>query len=69
LVQIAVAAGAAGARLTGAGFGGCAIILCKMADRERVKNELLTRFYSHRTGFDPGRHLFFAEPSAGALHA
>jgi galactokinase len=68
LVRIAVGAGAAGARLTGAGFGGCAIILCKMADCERVRGELVARFYSHRVGFDPGRHLFFAKPSAGALH-
>ncbi len=68
LVRIALDAGAAGARLTGAGFGGCAIILCKVADRERVRHELLARFYSHRSGFDPSQHLFFAEPSAGALH-
>ena len=68
LVRVALDAGAAGARLTGAGFGGCAIILCKMADRERVRDELVAHFYSHRAGFDPDQHLFFAEPSGGALH-
>ncbi len=68
LVRIALEAGAAGARLTGAGFGGCAIVLCRMPERERVRAELATRFYSKHAEFDPDRQLFFAEPSGGALH-
>ncbi|MBV9501222.1 MAG: hypothetical protein JO138_17770 [Acidobacteriaceae bacterium] len=68
LVRIALEAGAAGARLTGAGFGGCAIVLCRMPERDRVRAELEKRFYSKHADFDPERQLFFAEPSGGALH-
>lgn len=67
LVQVALDAGAAGARLTGAGFGGCAIVLTKMEDRERVREGLISRYYANRPDFDPQKHLFFATPSAGAL--
>src|SRR6185369_7073659 len=35
LVDAAMASGAAGARLTGAGFGGCAVVLCHRADLAR----------------------------------
>jgi galactokinase len=69
LVESAVEAGALGARLTGAGFGGCAIILSRMEDRDRLRTELINRYYLTRPGFDPERHLFFAIPSAGALGA
>jgi galactokinase len=69
LVEAALASGALGARLTGAGFGGCAIILCKPPDCERIAAGLLSRFYNNRPGFVPSVHLFAAEPSAGALFA
>lgn len=67
LVDCALGAGAAGARLTGAGFGGCAIILARNGDGERLRGELLSRYYAKRPGFDPEQHLFFAQPSAGAM--
>lgn len=67
LVQAALDAGAAGARLTGAGFGGCAIVLTKMENRDDVRSKLIERYYASRPDFDPQKHLFFAEPSAGAL--
>ena len=67
LVECAMGAGAIGARLTGAGFGGYVIILCAMADRDRLRAELRHRYYSPRTGFNPELHLFFAEPSAGVV--
>ena len=69
LVDCAMQSGAAGARLTGAGFGGYAIILCKTTERDRLRAELVRRFYSRRPGFDPKIHLFFADPSAGVLCA
>jgi galactokinase len=67
LVEAARLAGAFGARLTGAGFGGCVVILCDAANRDRVRSELAERYYSGRAGFNPDMHLIAAEPSTGAL--
>jgi galactokinase len=67
LVEDARAAGAAAARLTGAGFGGCAVILCRAGERAGVRERLLRGHYAGRAGFDPKNHLIDAEPSAGAL--
>jgi len=69
LVAVAREAGALGARLTGAGFGGCAVILCNGEDLERVRGELVRQFYSKFSHFEPDSHLIAAEPSAGALYA
>jgi galactokinase len=69
LVEAARAAGARGARLTGAGFGGCAVVFTDVAERDRVAAELVRTYYSRRPGFDAGKHLIAAEPSAGALSA
>ncbi|HEX4164985.1 MAG TPA: galactokinase family protein [Bryobacteraceae bacterium] len=69
LVQSALRAGAYGARLTGAGFGGCVIALCKLAYRDQLRDRLITTFYANRPGFQPDQHLIYAEPSAGALSA
>jgi galactokinase len=68
LVEAALDSGAIGARLTGAGFGGCAVIFCKRPDRDRIAAELVKRYYSQRAGFDPSMHLIAVEPSAGALY-
>jgi galactokinase len=67
LVDVAMENKALGARLTGAGFGGCAIVFCETADRERVAQGLVDGFYAKRKGFERETHLIFAEPSAGAL--
>jgi galactokinase len=67
LVNAAREAGALGARLTGAGFGGCAVIFCRAAERERVAAGVVERYYAGRSGFNPETHLIAAEPSAGAL--
>jgi len=67
LTEAALASGALGARLTGAGFGGCAVVFCRATDRERVAAGLVERFYSQHANFDPRVHLIAAEPSNGAL--
>lgn len=69
LVDLAREAGALGARLTGAGFGGCVIVLCEKSSCDRIRAELVNRYYSRHTGFDPVSHLIVAQPSPGALFA
>ncbi len=67
LVKIAMESGAAGARLTGAGFGGCVIVICDAESAEGVRSRMQDRYYANQAGFDAWQHLFFAEPSPGAL--
>jgi galactokinase len=68
LVETALQSGAVGARMTGAGFGGCVIALCHARNVDRVQDALRERYYAKRLSqFDPNNHLFSAEPSAGAL--
>ena len=67
IVGIALKAGAAGARLTGAGFGGCAVALCDERAVRPVMEALAARFYAPRLGGPPGGEvLFAANPSGGA---
>ncbi len=67
LVELAREAGAAGARLTGAGFGGSIVALCPAARAAAVLAELEARFYAPRGAAGAlGRYAFEAEPSAGA---
>jgi galactokinase len=67
LVGIAEAAGAGGARLTGAGMGGCIIAVARAGDVEGVLDRLRAEFYVPRAPSGPlGDHLFLAEPSGGA---
>lgn len=67
LVKQAEEAGAAGARLTGAGFGGCVLVACSRDSAESIRDRLAERYYAKQTGFDAAQHLFFVEPSSGAL--
>jgi galactokinase len=66
LVGVAVGAGAAGARLTGAGFGGCIIALADADTEGGVHAALRERFYAPRGVADAAPHLFTVPPSAGA---
>ena len=67
IVTVALDAGAAGARLTGAGFGGCAVALCDEATVAPVMEALANRFYEPRLGNAPtGDVMFAAKPSGGA---
>ncbi len=67
LSEIAMTAGASGARLTGAGLGGCIVALCSAERTEAVLAALAEQFYGARQFDDDiGKHLFVAEPSRGA---
>ncbi len=67
LVELAREAGAVGARLTGAGFGGSIVALCRAARAPAVVGALRERFYAPRgAAADVARHMFTAEPSDGA---
>jgi galactokinase len=64
LVELAMAAGGCyGARLTGAGFGGCAIALVD-ADRVETFSAAVAPAYRERTGLECA--LIVSRPSAGA---
>jgi len=67
LVEIAVGAGAVGARLTGAGLGGCVVALTDADGASDLLDALARQFYD-RVQFEGelGEHCFVAEPSAGA---
>ncbi len=65
IVDVALDAGAAGARLTGAGFGGSAIALCRASVSDGVIAALRDRFYAPR-GVVGDRLPFVATPSNGA---
>lgn len=67
MTALATQAGAAGARLTGAGLGGCIVALCSERNTGQVLKALVDRYYGVRD-FD-GRlddQLFLAEPSGAA---
>jgi len=67
LVELARGAGAAGARLTGAGFGGCVVALVPPSRLDRVLGILRDGYYRAR-GFTgpPDQVLFVASASEGA---
>jgi len=67
LAEAAMASGALGARLTGAGFGGCAVVFCRRADLGTVRAGLIQRYYAGLPEFDETAHLIHAEPGPGAL--
>jgi galactokinase len=62
LVEAAMESGALGARLTGAGFGGCAVVFAWKGDLAAVRSGLIKRFYGGKEG-----HIIEAEPGPGVL--
>jgi len=67
LVGIARAAGAVGARLTGAGMGGCIVALVAEGRANDVVSRLAGTYYAEREwGGSLDDHLFVAEPAPGA---
>ncbi len=67
LVDIAMTAGARGARLTGAGLGGCIVALTTKAKAAVLLSVFQERFYFPAIGrAGSPRELFVAAPSAGA---
>ena len=67
LVDIAMSSGAKGARLTGAGLGGCIVALCAAEQTTALVEALSREFYTPRNVSDPqAEHLIIAEPSGGA---
>ena len=67
LVKTFLAAGALGARVTGAGFGGCVVALCRREDTQRVLGGVESTFYAARPArLNFPEYLLEAEPSGGA---
>jgi N-acetylgalactosamine kinase len=66
LVEVMRDAGALGARLTGAGFGGFAICLTAAEDVERIRRALEERFYEPRGSVMSG-NVFAFRPAEGAI--
>jgi galactokinase len=63
---LAESAGATGARLTGAGFGGCMVALCDDDTAPAVRESLVRSYYAPRGVTDLVDVLFEAAPSDGA---
>lgn len=66
IVTLAREAGAAGARLTGAGLGGAALILCAEPAESAVRAALADGYYGPRGDAPSEDTLFRAAPSGGA---
>jgi galactokinase len=64
LVEAAMESGALGARLTGAGFGGCAVVFANKRDLPAIRSGLIERFYAG----DHSAFLIAAEPGPGTLY-
>jgi galactokinase len=67
LVEAAMEAGAAGARLTGAGFGGCIVALCSSAQAPDLISSITENYYQRRGRTESlADDVLVAEPSPGA---
>lgn len=66
LVRASMTAGALGARLTGAGLGGCVLALVRALDLAGFIERLQAAFYEPRGLPGTGSHLFAVRPASGA---
>jgi galactokinase len=66
LVELSVEAGAFGARLTGAGFGGCIVALVERSDLERIAADVVGR-YRAESGREPNAFAVSAVDGAGPV--
>jgi galactokinase len=66
LVALMQESGAVGARLTGAGFGGCVLGVCRAGEEVALFKALDERFYRTRGLAGSQAHRFVAVPSRGA---
>ena len=66
LVELAHKNGALGARLTGAGFGGCTVNLIPKEESERFREAMLREYYQHKKERDFSDCIFACRPSYGA---
>ena len=66
LVEVAREAGAVGARLTGAGFGGSIVALVPADRAAAALDAIRARYYAAHSPVDVASWLFVAMPSAGA---
>eukprot|EP01138_Halocafeteria_seosinensis_P016450 gb/GECG01016781.1/.p1 GENE.gb/GECG01016781.1/~~gb/GECG01016781.1/.p1 ORF type:complete len:668 (+),score=125.42 gb/GECG01016781.1/:1-2004(+) len=66
LVNIAKSNGAIGARLTGAGWGGCIIAMCTESNHPQVLDALKTEYFQRKGIEDTANCLFVSAPSNGA---
>jgi len=62
-VETAIAAGALGARMTGGGFGGCAVVLCRDEDAGNVRSQVEAAYARHE--WEPPS-IYTPQPSDGA---
>ena len=66
LADAALASGALGARLTGAGFGGAIVALTSKSNLPALRRALIASYYAGRADFREADHLIDAVPAAGA---
>ena len=67
IVAISRQNGALGARLTGAGWGGCAVIMVKQEISQKVLDSLKCSYYMNQTYTDDlNKYLFITRPGCGA---
>ena len=66
LADAALANGALGARLTGAGFGGAIVALTSKSGLAALRRGLIASYYAGRADFREADHLIDAVPAAGA---